>query len=216
MSAQPRSVTRRTVGSRINLTSADQRARMTGMRTLPGRIEEPGGAVSGGWALAVAPPAATAAWVPAGRTLHLVDPENLTRVPGSRRACDLVDAADAYALAAGVRDGDHVIVASHPALGVAVLSAFPHARLLFRSGRNGADDALLESADPDDVARRYFQVAIGSGDGKLAQLAQELGLRGVPVVVVARRGRLARRLASRAQRVIFLPAQSESAEGGAA
>jgi hypothetical protein len=155
-------------------------------------------------------------WVPPDRSLHLIDVENLTEAPGRWTPRDLLNAANAYELAARVRKGDHLIVASNPALAIDVLAAFPAARLIFRSGHDGADKALIDSAEPDDVARRYFQVVIGSGDGRFTRLAQELGSRNVPVVVVARRSRLARELAHYAHRVIYLPTQHRSAEGSAA
>lgn len=120
----------------------------------------------------------------AGRTLHLIDVENL--VGGSQAsAADVVEALDAYREAIAVRPADHVVIASGRRLLIDAGLAWPGARLVLGSGTDGADLALLEACSPASVAAAYDRVVIGSGDGIFAARAVELRRAGVVVVVVS-------------------------------
>jgi hypothetical protein len=120
---------------------------------------------------------------PAGRTLHVLDIENL--VGGSAVGPTAVGPAlSAYRATAAVRAGDHVIIGSGPALAVAAGLAWPGARLLLGHGIDGADRALLDAVDVDFVAAHYDRVVIASGDHCFAQLARSLRAAGLDVTVV--------------------------------
>lgn len=134
-----------------------------------------------------------AKWVQHGRALHLIDVENL--VGCSRPGAKAVNQAlESYRQEAAVREGDHVMIGCHPGLGLAVHAAWPGAQIRVGHGPDGADHALLDWADPDDLARRFFRVCVGSGDGFFAELLRELRERGVEVRVVSRRRSTSRRI----------------------
>src|SRR5687767_1286085 len=113
---------------------------------------------------------ATLHHLPVGRTLHLLDLENLAGSPAPGRArLDLVAAA--YRATMPVRDNDHVAVASDVRTALEAGLAWPGARLLAGRGPDGADRALLGATDPAWAATHYDRVVIGSGDHAFAPLA---------------------------------------------
>lgn len=120
--------------------------------------------------------------VPAGRTLHLIDIENLV---AGRHDCDeeALDMFDAYLDQIDVGADDHMVVACSHAAAPHVIWAWRTARLVFRSGPDGADLALLDEAKPDWVEDHYDRVVVASGDGIFAGLANELRARRIPVIV---------------------------------
>jgi hypothetical protein len=129
-----------------------------------------------------------------GRTLHVVDLENLI---GDPRATGAVahDTLHRYLDAAGHIDGDHVILASNPGLVAEVAFRLDVPCSLHAcKGIDGADTMLLALASPEFVARRYDRLVIGSGDGAFVSLARATRLAGVDVLVVARADGCARRL----------------------
>lgn len=141
---------------------------------------------------------------PAGRTLHLIDVENLVRGSGAS-AADVVDAFAAYRSAVAVRTGDHVVIASGCRLLVPSGLAWPGARLLLGRGPDGADLALLRASEPAAVAAAYSRVVIASGDGIFAPRAAELRRAGLVVVVVSLRDSLSIDLRDNAALVRRLP-----------
>src|SRR5262245_44562750 len=97
---------------------------------------------------------------PAGRTLHLIDIENLLGSPfvkGSRVAAAYEDALRA----GGYRQGDLVFVACNPAMWRELAFA-PHTqcRMLVAHGADGADLALLAQAAPEWVAKRFDRMVV--------------------------------------------------------
>ncbi len=135
----------------------------------------------------------------AGRTLHLIDIENLagTALP----AADEIRACRAEYEAAFVKAGDLVVIAcSHAAFPV-VGWEWPHGRHLVRSGPDGADLALVGVLDHERVSDRFSSVVIGSGDGIFASEAARLASLGVDVTVVSQPRSLARRLRMAAHHV---------------
>lgn len=124
---------------------------------------------------------------PKGRTLHLIDLENLVgRSQGSERM--VAETLATYRCTIAPRAGDHVVIASGRGLMMAAGTAWPGARLCLGRGIDGADLALLDVARPvTSVATAYDRVVIGSGDGIFAPLAAELRRAGVVVCVVSRR-----------------------------
>ena len=125
--------------------------------------------------------------LPAGRTLHLVDIENLAGGSAADAAV-VAEAVERYRRTIAVTDDDHVIVGSGPTLAVTAGRAWPGARLVLGRGVDGADRALLEATDPAFVAARFDRVVIGSGDHAFAPLVAELRRRGTAVVVTRREG----------------------------
>jgi hypothetical protein len=122
---------------------------------------------------------------PAGRTLHVIDVENL--VGGSRAGAAAVGPAlAAYRATVHVATDDHVVLGSGPTLAVAAGLAWPGAQLRVGHGVDGADRALLASVEPGFVAAHYDRVVVASGDHAFAGLIAALRARRVAVVTIAR------------------------------
>lgn len=140
-----------------------------------------------------------------GRTLHLVDIENLAATSRLDRPTAEQTVA-AYRRRIAIHDGDHVVVAADVRNAVpAGLAWGPGIRLRAGVGHDGADAELLDAAaDADWVADHYSRVVIGSGDHAFAELAVALRARGVAVVVVARLSGLSRWLGRAAALVLPL------------
>jgi hypothetical protein len=126
---------------------------------------------------------------PTGRTLHLIDVENLAggRAAGPKA---VAPALAAYRRTIDVATDDHVVLGSGPLLAVAAGRAWPGGRLVVGRGVDGADRALLRAADPTFLAARFDRIVVASGDHAFAGLVGELRARGVAVVVVSRPGAL--------------------------
>jgi len=142
---------------------------------------------------------------PAGRTLHLLDIENLMGGPRRGRVAPAAAVA-AYREVAGMRPFDHVVVAVNPALAVDAGMSCPGARLISAGGRDGADLALLSQvADARRTAALYDRVVIGSGDGIFADALYQLRCCGISVGVVSLQRCLALSLARAASFVRYVP-----------
>ncbi len=144
------------------------------------------------------------------RRLHLVDIENLAgnarpTLSQVRQALGLYTAG----LAFGAMDQMEV-ASSHLTLLNAALG-WPHAHYRVRSGHDGADLALLDVLQHENVAQRFTHVAIGSGDHLFAEEAAHLAAQGVWVTVVSRPRSLLPHLALAAREVIFLDTMAEAA-----
>jgi hypothetical protein len=135
-----------------------------------------------------------AEYVPVGRSLHVVDLENLMGGPYQGRHI-LQLASDYYRDAAGVRAGDHVLVATNPRLALEAALSWPQAQLLVGKGVNGADMVLIERIrDVDWIASRFDRVVIGSGDGIFMSSVIALKTQGIAVGVVASEHSVSREL----------------------
>lgn len=135
-----------------------------------------------------------ARYVPEGRTLHIVDLENICGGP-ELVPCNGRDVAASYRRVAGLAHGDHVVVASNPKLLFECGCCFPGARLVSAHGPDGADRALLETlADVGWVAARFDRVVLASGDHCFVHVAAALKERGIMVGVVGREGSISRLL----------------------
>ena len=145
------------------------------------------------------------------RTIHLIDIENLVGSPDPTDQ-QVREVRDHYE-PMYVRNGDLVVVAcSHHAFGT-VAWQWPRARHVPRSGKDGADLALLGVITGERVAERFQHVVVASGDAIFAGAVARLGMKGVSVTVVARHDSLSRalRLASR-QHVLLPCLDASSAE----
>lgn len=123
--------------------------------------------------------------VPAGRTLHLVDIENLVgESVADFHAIDIVSAE--YRRAAALARGDHVIVGAGQRLAVTAGWAWPGAYLTVGWGVDGADKALLaEVANREWVASHFDRVVLGSGDNIFAEALKSFRALGISTGIVA-------------------------------
>ena len=129
------------------------------------------------------------------RALHLIDLENLCGA-GSTTAEDAARVLAAYvdAVKIGPADSIHIGVAHHRATAVMpVLCIFP-GRLHVRSGRDGAETALLESIDLVHISTRFSRLIIASADRTFTEAADEARRLGMTVWQVTGRGGLSREL----------------------
>lgn len=145
------------------------------------------------------------------RSLYLLDTENLTGMPAPTEPA-LVEARRAVERVAPTGVGDLVIVGASSG-GGALRSglAWAGARVVLRRGKDGADLALIDAAEPDFVSERFERLVIGSGDGAFTDHAAAVARRGVHVVVLTRRDALAPRLALAAHEVRFIDDTTEPA-----
>ncbi len=151
---------------------------------------------SGGPRLYVAPErrCALARHVPPGRTLHLVDIENLMGGPRAG-AHAFSDGVEGYNQAAMRRRGDLTVVGTGPYLATVAHQAFPGADVRQRPGRDGAEQAILDHIRPFiDTATLFHRIVVGSGDGAFVEAAETFASLGLHVEVVARAGTIARDL----------------------
>lgn len=120
-----------------------------------------------------------------GRTLYLVDIENMV---GSWQlaVADVAKTRARIHAAVAPRDDDHtVIAANHYNAPAAYFGWTGSAQRLARSGKDGADTALLEViADAAWVANRYSRVVVASGDHAFAYAVAALKAAGLEVIVV--------------------------------
>lgn len=147
----------------------------------------------------------TATWVPAARALHLIDIENLVGMPPVLATeSDFKEAADRYREQARPGPLDQFIVASDRANAFKAAAAFPGAQLVCGAGPDGADRALLDAIDADDVATRFDRVFVGSGDCAFTWLCCELDDRGLDVTAITRSGSFSGRLANAVRDVRYV------------
>lgn len=141
------------------------------------------------------------------RGLHLIDIENLAGAAlPTFEQIQHVQGSYAGLLTFGALD-QVVVASSHKTL-LDAARGWPRARYRARSGRNGADLALLDVLWNERVAARFTHVVIGSGDGAFARAAATLTAAGVRVTVVSMRGHLSARLRLAASDVIYLDGAS--------
>ena len=127
------------------------------------------------------------------RSIHLIDLENLLESPIFSELEALV-AFEAFKAVADAAEGDHLVVATSHHGAEAAWFGCPGARRLVRSGRDGADLALVDVIELENLAGRYDRVVIGSGDGIFAFPAASLQQSGCEVTVVSRVGTLSTKL----------------------
>ena len=158
-------------------------------------------------------------WMPDGRrrfparTLHVVDIENLAgaAMPSLRQVRDV---RARYLARLGLGCFDHVVIASsHLTLMNAALG-WPHCRYRVRSGPDGADLELLDVLVSENIAARFGQVIIGSGDRIFAAAAAQLVSEGVWVTALSQRSRLSARLRLAACEVLYFDGPEPTAGAG--
>jgi hypothetical protein len=121
-----------------------------------------------------------------GRSLHLVDIENLVGAPTSWHPDRIRATFDAYLQTATWRPGDSLVVAANPSFMKMLafdLVGMAH-RALCAWGKDAADQLLL-GAVPADVGARFGRIVVGSGDHAFAPLVASLRGRIETLVVTA-------------------------------
>jgi len=144
----------------------------------------------------------TDADVPAGRTLHLIDVENLAGGPDV--STEVAHAAlDDYRRSAAMGPVDLVRVACNPWLFRKLAFDLPSGWSTgFGHGPDGADRVLLDGLHPKGVCRRFDRLVIGSGDHAFAELAAGVRALGGDVWVISRRRSLSAELGRSASRAL--------------
>lgn len=148
------------------------------------------------------PPARRRTPLSRGRRLVLVDIENIAG--GACKTDSIVRSArDALAATGLIGLTDHVVIGtSHIGL-VPVGANWEKARYVVRSGRDGADLALLDVM-AEDLPIRFESVVLASGDKIFAPAVADLAAAGVPTIVIGRRGHISHALHKVASKVIYL------------
>lgn len=141
--------------------------------------------------------------IPRGRTLHLVDLENLAG-GSSATSADVTGALAAYESVVRFGPADHRVVACAKPLWATAKASWPGALVRAVKGIDGADLQLLADGDARYVGRHYDRAVVASGDHIFVDLVIELDAAGVEVCVVSRRRSLSRRLALVAPVVWYL------------
>jgi hypothetical protein len=137
------------------------------------------------------------------RSLHLIDVENLAQ-QGNPSLGILSLALNLYDDAACPGTRDLTMIGCDRGLVIKVGLVRPGARLLPGRGPNGGESAMLAAVDPSDLASRFPQVIIGSGDHAFAPLARALRHYGTSVGVVGHGDSIARELHAAASWVRYL------------
>lgn len=145
------------------------------------------------------------------RHLHLIDIENVLLNP---RPTEAQVAALRVAYAPLVGPADLVVIACNHGAFAAVGWGWPGVRYLIRSGENGADSALLEVLDHEDVKARFDDIVVANGDGIFTDAVAGLGGEGVCVTVVARAEALANRLRMASSHIVWVSDICAAAEFG--
>jgi hypothetical protein len=121
-----------------------------------------------------------------GRGLHVIDVENLLG-SGRFHLQDVSSLFHAYCRNMPLAECDQVVVAASSWEGAAAVGfGWPGARLLWQTGRDGADECLLSVLREENVASRFSRVIIASGDHSFASVADELRSSGCAVSVLSR------------------------------
>ena len=141
---------------------------------------------------------------PSRRRFVVMDIENVNGgAVGNKLLADAAfrEVADAI----GLTESDHVVIGAGPSSLLAAGLVSQNARLVRGRGLSGADHALVEVLRDEHIANRFDEVIIVSGDGIFTAVAAWLAFEGAKVTVVARRGRLSKRLQIAAGRIVLLP-----------
>lgn len=137
-----------------------------------------------------------------GRTVHLLDLENLSGGPSD----DYRPAAEAWHQAVGINPGDLAVVGVDASGAFTAQDAFAEAGLVVGSGKGGAVRAIARRGERMLSTGRFDTLIIGSGNGRFAELAGVARDHGifVAVVVLGPGSSVSRRLQATANRVIVL------------
>jgi hypothetical protein len=144
-----------------------------------------------------------------GRRLVIVDIENVVGGAVLSQEAALWAKAQVREVIAVTASDQIVIGTSHIGL-LPTGCAWPKLRFVVASGPDGADRALLEVLE-ENVAGRFGEVVLVSGDGIFTEAVSGLTRRGVRVAVVAHKDGLSNRLRMAATHVAYLPTRYDAA-----
>lgn len=120
-----------------------------------------------------------------GRTLYVIDVENMA---GSCElsAVDVAKIRTRIHMTVEPRSGDHTVIgASHFNAAAAYFGWSGTVQRLARSGKDGADMALLDAiSDVSWIADHYDRIVLASGDHAFAYAVAALKAEGVQVIVI--------------------------------
>jgi len=139
--------------------------------------------------------------VRANRVICLVDIENCA---GSGELTPQQAEAVRLAISRAAPAAVMKVVACSHHNAVPTLFSFTDARVLLRSGPDGADLALLDVLEHEQVPSRFGKVIIASGDGIFAKASRRLLSCGVQVEVLSAPDRLSGELAASCSNVRYL------------
>ena len=136
-----------------------------------------------------------------GQSIELVDIENLVgaseltaeNVSEIKTSMDLMEGANVM----------QIVACSHHNA-EAVMFNWPGARIILKSGKDGADLALINVVTDEQVAKRFDRIVIASGDGIFSTIAKDLSDEGVDVSIICGRGALAKNLKRQCPNVRYL------------
>lgn len=149
-----------------------------------------------------------------GRRLVLIDIENISG--GAIRS--LAQARWARRMITstlGLRDQEQVVIGVSKAGAINTGPEWSSARLVAGAGVDGADHALLNVLNNENIASRFDEVTLVSGDGIFTDTIVKLGAHGVKVTVLAHQVALAKRLQMAAARTITFTPNQIAVEGAA-
>jgi uncharacterized LabA/DUF88 family protein len=149
---------------------------------------------------------------PVSRTLHCIDAENLVGAP-QVSAQQLQAIYEKYRNQVEIGPFDQTIVASSHFNALVVASAWPEGRHVWRSGKDGADLALIDSIKDQIEQAQFSKVIIASGDGIFGKLIYWLQNRGIEVIVIGRHGSISRTLTMQADCVNVLRVKKDADVG---
>lgn len=123
------------------------------------------------------------------RTLHLIDVENM--VAGRVATRSVADMWSEFVDVLAPRWDDQATVSVAQRNAATAFLALPAGvrRVVGSNTADGADEALLDSADTEWIAGHFGRVVIGSGDHIFAPLADSLRTKGLTVVQAIGGGR---------------------------
>ena len=120
-------------------------------------------------------------------TLHLIDIENLVGF-GKVTAESVALVRRRYMSASKAGVNDTYCIAAHPMNRKALLEGWRGASYLYRKGKDGADQALLNIYWGLQSPEKFQRIVLGSGDFIFWQLVEDARRVGITVEVLARKG----------------------------
>lgn len=153
-------------------------------------------------------PRATTAPMVRGRSIHLIDIENLCGSSQPSRQ-EVEHARARYNEWVPVGNLDQVVVASSRGNLMSAYIGWPGVRYLTQDGKDGADICLARVMLEEGVAQRFGAVVLASGDGGLAPFVAHLATQGLATTVVSPADRLSREMRMAAHKCIVLAPELE-------
>jgi len=139
----------------------------------------------------------------ASRRLILVDIENIIGGIAATKDCAMWGRTIVESLV-GLAPHEHVIIGSDAEGFIHVKAAWESARVVVGRGPDAADLALLDVLHHEDVASRYSEILIVSGDHIFADTVRGFADAGIPITIASWRTCLSAQLVAAASSTIVL------------